>query len=109
MCEAPTLLVRFFDSEIGLFQGEILSPILFSLFINDIESSLRGNTMRYITLEQITIYLLMFADDAVLVSSKNGLQNLLVQFEIYCNKWKLTVNVEKNKDYDFSKGWPHSK
>ena len=52
--------------------------------------------MGNITIEQITIYLLMFADDAVLISdSKDGLQNLLVQFEIYCNKWQLTVNVEK--------------
>ena len=47
----------------------------------------------------------MFADDAVLVSSKDGLQNLLVQFEIYCNKWKLTVNVETNtKIMIFQKG-----
>ena len=98
-------LSDFFDSEIVLFQGEILSPILFSLFINDIESSLRGNTMGNITLEQITIYLLMFADDAVLISdSKDGLQNLLVQFEIYCNKWQLTVNVEKTKIMIFQKG-----
>ena len=62
-----------------------------------------GNT----TLEQITIYLLMFADDAMLISiSKDGLQNLLVQFEIYsyCNKWQLTVNVEKTKLMIFQKG-----
>ena len=62
--------------------------------------------MGNITLEQIAIiYLLMFADDAVLISdSKDGLQNLLVQFEIYSNKWQLTVNIEKTKIMIFQKG-----
>ena len=79
----------FSTPKFRLFQGEILSPILFSLFIYDIESSLQGSTMGNTTLEQITIYLLMFADDAMLISnSKDGLQNLLVQFEIYYNNNK---------------------
>ena len=28
---------EFFDSNVGLLQGEVISPLLFSLFINDIE------------------------------------------------------------------------
>ena len=31
---------EFYSSTIGLFQGETLSPILFSLFVNDVESDL---------------------------------------------------------------------
>ena len=45
-----------------------MSPILFSLFINDIESYLQVNAFEGITLDQITIYLLLFADDAVIIS-----------------------------------------
>ena len=103
-------LSDFFKSDLGLFQGEIMSPILFSLFINDIESSLQVNTLEGITLDQITIYLLLFADDAVIISdSKEGLQSSLSQLESYCKKWKLTVNVSKTKVVIFQKGgrFPH--
>ena len=44
-----------FKSDIGLFQGEIMSPILFSLFINDTESSLQTNTLDGISLDQMAI------------------------------------------------------
>ena len=86
-----------------------MSPILFSLFINDIESSLQTNTLDGITLGRITIYLLLFADDAVpdavLISdSREGLQNSLSQQESYCKKWKLTVNVNKTKVMIFQRG-----
>ena len=36
-------LSDFFSSDIGLFQGEITSPIMFSLFLNDIELHLQEN------------------------------------------------------------------
>ena len=76
-------LSDFLCSEIGLFQGEIMSSILFSFFLNDIEQNLRENTFDSITLDQVTIYLLLFADDAVLISdSKEGLQRSLNQFEV---------------------------
>ena len=78
-------LSEFFKSDLELFQGEILSPILFSLFINDIGSSLQVNTLEGITLDQITIYLLLFADDAVIISdSKEGLKSSLSHLESYC-------------------------
>ena len=87
-----------------------MSPILFSLFINDIESSLQVNTLEGIILDQSTIYLLLFADDAVIISdSKEGLQSSLPQLESYCKKWKLIVNVSKTKVVIFQKGgcFPH--
>ena len=36
-------LSQFFESNIGLFQGETTSPIMFSLFLNDIEQSFQLN------------------------------------------------------------------
>ena len=83
-------LSDFFSSDIGLFQREIISPILFSFFLNDIEQNLQENTFDGITLDQITIYLLHFADDAVLISdSKEGLQSSLNQFEAYCKRMEI--------------------
>ena len=88
-----------------MFQGEIMSPILFSFFLNDIEQNLQELIFDGITLDQITIYLLLFADDAILISdTKEGLQRSLNQFEAYCKKWKLTVNIGKTKVMICKKG-----
>ena len=78
------------------FQGEITSPILFLLFLNDIKMHLQEN---------INKYLLLFADDAVLLSEDaQGLQQMLDRLHGYYNKWSLTVNVDKTKILVFRKG-----
>ena len=94
----------FFKSDIGLMQGEVLSPFLFSLFINDLEIYLQQNPNAGLSLEQISIYLLMFADDAVILSdSIEGLQSSLNYLEMFCIKWNLTVNIDKTKIVVFRK------
>ena len=98
-------LSEFFKSDIDLLQGEVLSPFLFSLFINDLELYLQQNTDAGLTLDQLSIYLLMFADDAVIFSdSIDGLQSSLNNLESYCLKWNLKVNVDKTKIVVFQKG-----
>ena len=68
-------LSDLFSSNVGLLQGEITSPIMFSLFVNDIEFSLQNGLNAGITLDQLSVYLLLFADDAVIFSeTKEGLQ-----------------------------------
>ena len=58
-----------------------------------------------ITLDQLTLYLLLFADDAVIFSGiPEGLQKSLDNFETYCRKWNLTVTVDKTKIVVFRKG-----
>ena len=100
-----TSLTDVFSCDIGLLQGEIMSPILFSLFLNDVEMQLSDGGNEGITIEQLSIYLLLFADDAVIFSeTPEGLQKSLDNFEIYCKKWNLTVNVEKTKVVVFRKG-----
>ena len=50
-----------------------------------------------ITLDHLQLYLLLFADDAVLISeTPEGLQRSLDSLHTYCNKWNLKVNTEKN-------------
>ena len=47
----------------------------------------------------------MFADDLVLISeSASGLQNCLTKLQHYCEKWCLTINIEKTKVIIFNKG-----
>ena len=91
--------------EVGLLQGEILSTFLFSIFLNDIEMHSGENIQDGITLEQLQLYLLLFADDAVLVSeTREGLQRSLDKLHEYCFKWNLNVNIEKTKNVVFRKG-----
>ena len=98
-------LSDLFSCDIGLLLGEIISPFIFALFINDIELNLQDNLNDGISIDQLQLYLLLFADDAVLFfETLEGLQNHLINLENYCRKWNLTVNVPKTKIVVFRKG-----
>ena len=80
----------------GVKQGEHVSPLMFILFINDLYESLLNDNDDYITLNDLKLFLLLFADDAVLFSyTREGLQILLDRLKNYCDKWGLTVNISK--------------
>ena len=50
-----------------------------------------------IFLEGKKINALMYADDLILLSdSKEGLPNLIDKMNVYCDKWKLEVNIKKS-------------
>ena len=59
----------------------------------------------YITLNELQIFLLLFADDTVLFSeTPEGLQLLLDKLHTYCSKWGITVNVDKTVAMIFKQG-----
>ena len=71
-------LTQYFDSYIGVKQGEPLSPLLFILFINDMSTSFYDDTVEAISIDELQVFLLLFADDTVLFSyTPQGLQTLL--------------------------------
>ena len=104
----------YFNCEVGVKQGENLSPFLFSLYLNDLESFFIENDISSLekisteSLEQlgyyIKIFIILYADDNVIMAeSEDGLQQALSIFEQYCNEWKLKVNTQKTKIVVFSK------
>lgn len=94
-------------------QGENLSPFLFALFLNDVESflittnNIGVSTISYEIEHELGILLrlliILYADDTVLLSeTPEDLQNQLNSFLLYCQKWK--VDIEKTKIVIFTKG-----
>ena len=96
----------FFFSNRGVRQGDNISPVLFSLFLDDLEDYFLTESTEGIPVECMTenmyfymqIYVLLYADDTVIMSkSPEDLQNNLNIFAKYCSDWKLEVNKSKTK------------
>ena len=91
-------------SNVGVKQGCVLSPLLFNLYLHDLPS-IFDPTCDPVSLYDIKLSCLMFADDLVILSeSAKGLQNALDKLYEYCSKWGLTVNTDKTKVLIFNKG-----
>ena len=98
---------EYIDCTIGLKQGCLASPILFSLFIDEFEKILKQSDIRGIQLhpDVVELFLLMFADDIALLSDTvMGLQSQLNILADFCETYKLKVNEAKTKIAAFKKG-----
>jgi hypothetical protein len=96
-------LTDTFKSSIGVKQGCILIPTIFSLYINDLADSF-GNDCDPLDLNGKLVSCLLYADDIVLLSeSAQGLQNLLNKVKMFCDKWNLQVNINKSEVMIFNK------
>jgi hypothetical protein len=87
-----------FQAELGVRQGCQLSPLLFSLFINDILQFFEGMDMHSPQIGGRENKMLLYADDIVLLAESGvGLQKGLDRLAEYCQKWGLSVDIEKTK------------
>ena len=71
-------LTKSFMCPRGLKQGEICSPVLFSLFIDELANEImqRGKHGIQLIPDLVEMFILLFADDVILVSDTVcGLQN----------------------------------
>ena len=103
-----------FPCQVGVRQGENLSPLLFAIYLNDFKTFLSEkyeglNKVSNSIAEELNIYFkifcLLYADDTlVLAESDIQLQRALDSLHIYCNKWSLKVNIDKTKVIIFSAG-----
>ena len=112
-------VLNFFTCNVGVRQGENLSPLLFAIYLNDFEeylsryygglSTLVNDIRGYLDDEEVETFVrlhcLLYADDTIVLAESPGeLQVALNGVEHYCNTWQLTVNTSKTKIVIFSKG-----
>ena len=108
-------LSEIFPCNMGVRQSENLSPLLFAVFLNDLQSSFSnfGNEGLVFNLDDqqvLRIHALLYADDTVLfANSAESLQKSLNILSRYSRLWKLKVNVSKTKIMIFSKNGKWSK
>ena len=84
-------LSPLFECNIGVRQGENLSPVVFALFLNDLESLMNKSALQGISLTEhnsqndtivnLKLLLLLYADDFVIFADtyqgfQTGLENL---------------------------------
>ena len=101
----------YFSCYTGVRQWENLSPLLFALYLNDLESFLKYNHVINLKLNDnifdqfLKIQILLYAVDTVLLSDNaDGLQYSLNCLALLCEHWKLQVNTSKTEIVFFSKG-----
>ena len=91
----------------GVKQGNVCSPVLFSLFINDIALDIINNGRHGVSLSSdfVQLVILYFADDMILISETViGLQTQLNSLFSAASKLQLKVNMNKSKIMVFRKG-----
>ena len=90
-------LTEWFPITAGVTQGDSLSPVLFSLFIDDLAyeiSKLDCSVM----IGGLQVPLLMYADDMVLMApTREKAQKQLDALHQWCSKWWMNINPEKSQ------------
>ena len=100
-----------FPCNIDVRQGENLSPLLFSIYLQDLKSfiSRKCHGLKYIDNMQkerldkeivtyFNLYILLYAvDTVILAENPNNLHASLNEMEKYCDTFDLHINVNKTK------------
>lgn len=84
--------------------GEAFSPFLFSLYINDFESDFFKSVCKPTQLKDMSLFLLMFAYDTVLLSE--SIRTVLKKSWVITvhDIWNIYLNVTKTKVVVIRKG-----
>ena len=103
---------QLFPCNNGVRQGDNLSPLLFSIYLNDLQVFL-SKQCKGIVIENkgaefahyVQLFTLLYADDTILLGeSAQDLQVALDSLYSYCERWNLKVNENKTKVVVFSRG-----
>ena len=108
-CNHKRLLVHVLQVSTGegVRQVENLSPLLFSIYLNDLDNFMHTSGCKGIEIniqdqEFIIFFFILFVflytdDSLVLSDNPKDFQDMLYIFNDYCSKWKLKINTDKTK------------
>ena len=100
-------LTDYIKRTVGVKQGDVCSPVLFSLFINELtlEVIRKGRHGASFTNDYFELFILLLADDVVLLSETVvGLQTQLNSLQRAASSLQLKVNMSKSNIIVFRKG-----
>ena len=100
-------LSEYFKCPVGVRQGCVMSPTLFSMFINQLAVHINNTGVHGVQFlpTMLELFILLFADDIALLSTTpKGLQAQLNGLKKCCDDLKLSVNEEKTKIMVFRRG-----
>ena len=96
-------LSDWFPVDKGVKQGCLLSPALFSMYINDLIQHINDLNIG-IPCDSRMISSLVYADDIILLTeNEQDLQKLLDAVHSWCSKWGLSINTKKSNVIHFRK------
>ena len=90
-------LTDIFPCNRGLRQGCLLSPVLFALYLNDLNRQIKESSQG-VLVDDISINSLLYADDLVLIAKdRKDLQSQLDTLDKFSKSLKMEVNLDKTK------------
>ena len=88
-----TSLTELFRYTPAVRQGCLLSPLLFSLYLNDLVDYLQNEGAEGVELWDLRLCALLYADDLILLAeNENDLKKQMQALGNYANKWNLEIN-----------------
>ena len=90
-----------FSVSSGVRQGDIVSPILFSMYLNDLASGIKELNCG-VNVGGLNVSILLYADDIVLMAEdEHSLQTMLNYIADWCSKWRMSINADKTQIVHF--------
>ena len=90
MCSQGNIKSEYFASMPGVRQGENVSPLLFSMYINDLEEYLLANGNNFIDFKDemcysyVKLLVLLYADDTIVYP---------IQLRVCKRHWKIYITI----------------
>lgn len=100
----PEWFTKKFRTRKGVRQGCVMSPLLFDLYIANIDRLFKERNIGGIEIGKSKIWMLAYANDMVLLAKNRvAIQDMMDTFKKFTKSKKLELNTEKTKTLIFNR------